>query len=213
MQLLQSVARVAAILGLARRQFDADSSVYEDPETGLTFSSYTSDRGIIYRIAIPDYIPEPKVYDTVLQIVAPTDVGWAGWAWGGHMTYNPLAVAWANGTNNVVLSSRIAYGYFSPPENPDAHYTVLKTGTHINATHFQVTAKCTGCSRWGDDDMGYTELDPAYDTTMAYAYSNTPVDTPGDETSTFSIHDSLGHPIYDLAAAKNADFAAKVANL
>jgi hypothetical protein len=82
--------------------------VYDDPETGLTFSSYTSDRGIIYRIAIPDTIPEPKVYDTVLQIVAPTDVGWAGWAWGGHMTYNPLAVAWANGTSNVVLSSRIA---------------------------------------------------------------------------------------------------------
>jgi hypothetical protein len=61
--------------------------------------------------------------------------------------------------------------------------------------------------------MGYTELDPAYDATMAYAYSNTPVDTPADETSTFSIHDSLGHPIYDLAAAKNADFAAKVAKL
>jgi hypothetical protein len=74
----------------------------------LTFASYTSDRGITFRVAIPDPIPEDKVYDTVLQIVAPHDLGWAGWAWGGHMTYNPLAVVWANGTNNVVLSSRVA---------------------------------------------------------------------------------------------------------
>ncbi|KAG7286400.1 hypothetical protein NEMBOFW57_008709 [Staphylotrichum longicolle] len=213
MQLLQSVARVAAFLGLARRQFEADSSVFKDPETGLTFASYHSDRGITFRVAIPDPVPDNKIFDTVLQIVSPHDVGWAGWAWGGHMTYNPLAVAWANGTNNVVLSSRIAYGYFSPPENPESKYTVLKTGTHINATHWQITAKCTGCSRWGDDDMGYTELDPQYQSTMAFAYANTPVDTPADEASTFGIHDSLGHPIYDLAVAKNADFAAKVAAL
>ncbi|KAK4118919.1 iron reductase domain protein [Parathielavia appendiculata] len=213
MQLLQSIARAAAFLGLARRQFEADSSVFEDLETGLTFASYTSDRGITFRVAIPDPVPEKKVFDTVLQIVSPNDVGWAGWAWGGHMTYNPLAVAWANETNSVVLSSRIAYGYFSPPEYPDSTYTILETGTHLNATHWQVTAKCTGCSRWGDDDMGYTELDPQYHTTMAFAYSDTPVDAPGDETTTFGIHTSLGHPIYDLATAKNSDFAAKVGKL
>jgi len=213
MQLIQSVTRVAALLGLARRQFDADSSVFEDSETGLTFASYTSDRNITFRVAIPDPVPDDKIFDTVLQVVAPKDVGWAGWAWGGSMTYNPLAVAWANGTSGVVVTSRIAYGYFSPPEKPDAKYTVLKTGTHVNATHFQVTAKCTGCSRWGDNDTGFTELDPAYQSTMAFAYSNTPVDTPGDEASNFGIHDSLGHPIFDLSKAKNADFAAKVEKL
>ncbi|GAB1316189.1 Cellobiose dehydrogenase cytochrome domain-containing protein [Madurella fahalii] len=213
MRFLESVARVAGVLGLARRQFDPDSSVYEDAETGLTFASYTSDRGITYRVAIPDPVPEDKIFDTVLQVVAPIDVGWAGWAWGGHMTYNPLAVVWANGTNNVVLSSRIAYGYFSPPSYPDAQYTVLSTGTHVNETHFQITAKCTGCSRWGDEDIGFTELDPAFQSTMAFAYSNMPVDTPGDEESNFGIHDSLGHPIYDLATGMNADFAAKIAEL
>lgn len=81
--------------------------MYEDAETGLTFASYTSDRGITFRVAVPDPIPDDKVFDTVLQIVAPTDVGWAGWAWGGQMTYDPLAIAWADGTD-VVLSSRIA---------------------------------------------------------------------------------------------------------
>lgn len=97
-------------------------------------------------------------------------------------------------------------GYFSPPENPDSTYTILETGTSVNETHFQVTAKCTGCSRWGDEDTGYTELDPAYQTTFAFAYSDSPVETPSDPASGFGIHDSLGHPIYDLAVAQNADF-------
>ena len=48
---------------------------------------------------------------------------------------------------------------------------------------------------------------------MAFAYANTPVDTPADEASTFNIHESLGHPIYDLMTGKNADFAAKVEKL
>ena len=74
----------------------------------MTFASYRSDRGIDYRVAIPEEIPEDLVYDTILQIVAPLDVGWAGWAWGGHMTYNPLGIAWANGTSGVVISPRIA---------------------------------------------------------------------------------------------------------
>ena len=61
--------------------------------------------------------------------------------------------------------------------------------------------------------MGYTEIDPSAQTTVAFAYSNTPVDTPADPASNFGIHDSLGHPIYDLATGKNADFAEKVAAL
>jgi hypothetical protein len=48
---------------------------------------------------------------------------------------------------------------------------------------------------------------------VAFAYSDTPVDTPADPASNFGIHDSLGHPIYDLATGKNADFAEKVAGL
>lgn len=217
MHLPRVAAGLAGLLGISKptltpRQFEPDSSVYVDAETGLTFASYTSDRSIIFRVAIPDVIPADLIYDTVLQIIAPIDVGWAGFAWGGHMTYNPLGIAWANG-NEVVLSPRIAYGYYSPPVYSDSHYTVLKKGTHVNATHFQVTVKCTGCSSWGDESMGFSNIDPEYQTTLAYAYGNTKVDTPADMESTFGIHDSLGHPIYDLAVAKNADFAKKVAAL
>lgn len=48
---------------------------------------------------------------------------------------------------------------------------------------------------------------------MAFAYSNNQVDTPSTPESSFGIHDSLGHPIFDLQAGKNAEFDAKVAKL
>ncbi|KAK0707607.1 hypothetical protein B0H67DRAFT_318540 [Lasiosphaeris hirsuta] len=212
MHLPRGIAGVAGFLGLATRQFEADSAVYEDSATGLKFASYTSDRHVIFRVAIPDVIPTTLTFDTVLQIVSPIEVGWAGFAWGGSMTYNPLAITWANGTN-VALSSRIAYGYYTPPVYEEAKYTVLKTGTHLNATHWQVTALCKGCSRWGDEDMGFTEIDPQYHTTFGFAYGNTPVDTPSSYSTSFGIHDSIGHPIFDLEVAKNAGFEAKVAAL
>lgn len=94
---------------LARRQeFEPDSHAYVDSETGLKFASYNADRGISYRVAIPSEAKTGDEFDAVLQVAAPITVGWAGFAWGGSMTYNPLAIVWANGTNNVVLSSRIA---------------------------------------------------------------------------------------------------------
>ncbi|KAK3682085.1 hypothetical protein B0T22DRAFT_275498 [Podospora appendiculata] len=210
MHLPRAITGLAALAGLAPRQFPADSAVHVDKETGLTFASYTSDAGIEFRVAIPGTIPTNLVYETVIQVVAPIKIGWAGFAWGGAMTYNPLTIAWPNGTHNIVLSSRIAYGYYSPPAYTSANYTILKKGTHINATHWQYTASCNGCSSWGDADTGFSTLDPSAQTTMAYAYSNSPVDTPSSETSSFGIHDSLGHPIFDLSEGKNADFAAKV---
>ncbi|KAK3942610.1 hypothetical protein QBC46DRAFT_283506 [Diplogelasinospora grovesii] len=213
MHLLRGAAGLAALLGLAPRQFAADSSAYVDKETGLTYASYTSDRGIIFRVAVPDTVPTSLVYDTVLQIVSPIAVGWAGLAWGGSMTYNPLAITWANGTHNVVITSRYAYGYYVPPVYPSSNYTVLKTGTHINATHWQITAKCTGCTKWGDDSTGVTTIDPKIQNTIAFAYSNTPVDTPADAGSSFGIHDSIGHPVFDLSVAENKNFTAAVAKL
>lgn len=91
---------------------------------------------------------------------------------------------------------------------------MLKTGTHINATHFQITTLCKGCSRWGDDEIGYTDMEAlAEETTFGFAYGNHPVDNPASIDSTFAIHDSIGHPIYALKVAVNDDFEAKVAKL
>jgi len=217
MHIPRAAIAAAALLGFGdrqpqKRQFEPDSSVYKDPDTGLTFASYAADRGMIFRVALPDKIPEDLVYDAVLQMIAPVDIGWVGWAWAGTMTYNPLAIAWQNG-DEIVLSSRIAYGYYAPPAYPAATYTVLKSATYVNATHWQLTAKCSGCSRWGDEDIGYQGIDPTYEATFAYAYTEPehPVERPDDPTSPFGVHDSLGHPRYDLTVARNADFEQKVA--
>jgi hypothetical protein len=80
---------------------------FYDPETGLNYSSVTVDAGISFRVAVPTPLPT-GTYDAVLQIVAPISMGWAGFAWGGRMAYNPLTITWANGTSNVVVSSREA---------------------------------------------------------------------------------------------------------
>lgn len=90
----------------------APNAVYQDPDTGLVFTSNLQDykvgRGITFRVAIPSGVQSYTPYDAVVQIVAPNDVGWAGLAWGGSMTGNPLLVAWRDFSNNVVLSSRFA---------------------------------------------------------------------------------------------------------
>lgn len=87
-------------------------TVYQDPETGFTFSQYQatyslSGEYITFRIAVPSNAQQNTPYDAVLQVVSPSDVGWAGLAWGGGMTYNPLTVSWENG-NTPVISSRYA---------------------------------------------------------------------------------------------------------
>jgi hypothetical protein len=80
---------------------------YYDVMTGFNFTQYTA-QNINYRIAVPSNATKATPYDVVLQIVAPlTSCGWAGFAWGGGMTYQPLTIVWANGQNPVV-SSRVA---------------------------------------------------------------------------------------------------------
>ncbi len=85
----------------------ADSTPYVDSVTGITFASYLNDHNINFRIAVPDNAGNSS-YDIILQITSPIAIGWAGIAWGGSMTYNPLSIAWANGTQNAVISSRYA---------------------------------------------------------------------------------------------------------
>lgn len=102
-------------------------------------------------------------------------------------------------------------GYYTPPLYEPTTYKILEKASFINATHFQITTTCKGCTKWGDEDMGYTEVDVSQDVTFGYAFSSNPVDAPEDSESSFAIHDGVGHPIFDLSVGKNDDFAAKVA--
>lgn len=61
--------------------------------------------GVTFRLAIPADAAEG--FRAALQIVAPVEVGWAGFSYGGNMIEVPLALAWQNG-EQVIASSRIA---------------------------------------------------------------------------------------------------------
>lgn len=71
----------------------------------VCYAGLTNDDGITLRVMVPQGTPAP--YDILFQVVAPVSVGWAGIAWGGGMTDNPLAVSWANG-NSAMTSSHWA---------------------------------------------------------------------------------------------------------
>lgn len=78
------------------------------------FSEFTvAAQKITYRIAIPEVAAAP--FDIFLQIIAPkATAGWAGIAWGGKMSNNPLTIGWAlpNGGNGAVVSSRFTRSVF-----------------------------------------------------------------------------------------------------
>ena len=210
-----------------------------DPETGLNWASFTTERGLTFRVAVPEEVTETADFDTAFQIIAPAHLGWVGLAWGGSMTYNPLAVSWPNG-QEVTVSSRIALqvthlsqrsgrgdimalkltaynlrSSFSPPLAYDfATYTVLEKGTHINATHWQVTAICSGCSRWGEEDSGGTiHLNATGQNALAFAYSDVPVHDATKNDSSFNMHSGAGHWVHDFSQGANGNFAASLAKL
>ncbi|KAK3372123.1 hypothetical protein B0H63DRAFT_439249 [Podospora didyma] len=162
--------------------------------TSICFSEYTvATHNIVYRIAIPDVKSAP--FDILLQIVAPVAVGWAGLAWGGKMSSNPLTVAWANGKTSVV-SSRFTTGHSTPGAYAGATYTVLPSTT-ANATHWELDVLCRGCSQWSGGS-----LDPNGVNALAWAKSSKAVTAASNNASAFSIHDAKAVFAHDFSAAK-----------
>ncbi|RYO83392.1 hypothetical protein DL766_010616 [Monosporascus sp. MC13-8B] len=207
MKLSAVVAGVAGLTGSALAQ---DSVPVTDTETGITFQAFTNPEGVSYGIALPANASAAGGYDIILQVTAPVEVGWAGIAWGGAMVYNPLSVVWPNG-EGVVASPRMAYGYYQPEIYEEGTLTLLK-GSGANATHFKVTALARGFSTWTDFDGNVAHLDGSAQVRLAYALSRTPVDDPASAESDFTIHDSVGRWVHDLAAARSAEFPKWVAD-
>ncbi|KAH6611773.1 hypothetical protein B0J18DRAFT_474219 [Chaetomium sp. MPI-SDFR-AT-0129] len=179
-------------------QSDDNPAQYCDAATTICYSEWVSPENIAYRVAIPDTAVAGS-FDVLLQIEAPTTVGWAGLAWGGVMVNNPLTIAWAN-EDGVVVSSRSATPYTG------ATYAVLP-GSTANSTHWSITVLAQGLSSWGS-----TSLDPAGTISVAYAQSGTPPTEPANNASRFSIHNSHAKWTLDLKASQIANFAELVAN-
>ncbi|KAH8687480.1 CBD9-like protein [Tricladium varicosporioides] len=209
MRLSLGIQCVAALLSVVTGSVAADSSVYKDPETGFTFSQFRAEyqigKYITYRIAVPASVPENSSYDVVLQVIAPVAVGWAGIAWGGTMVGNPLTVGWANG-NSAMVSSRKATGHTTPSAYPSASYTLFKTGTRANSTHWQYTVKCSGCTSWGSTRIPATGTQNKF----AWAFCPTKPVSPSNNQSSFSVHESYNYWTHDFSTATNVNFASLV---
>ncbi|XXH01081.1 hypothetical protein Hte_007432 [Hypoxylon texense] len=198
------LACVAALLGLA------NGDVFKDPDTGFSFSQQnvqitTGSSYITIRVAIPSPAPAGQPYDAVLQIVAPVAAGWVGLAWGGSMTNNPLLIGWLNGASGVA-SVRRATSHTAPAVTSDATVQVLAKGTKSNGTHWQVTAKCTGCTSFTTTGTTTKTLNPSGSNRLAFAYSKTKPSQPASGTSPINVHDLFSYWDHDFAAAGNAQF-------
>ncbi|KAM7184406.1 cellobiose dehydrogenase [Rhypophila sp. PSN 637] len=162
--------------------------------TQICFSEYVVEsQNLIYRIAIPDVDAAP--FDILLQIVAPKTIGWAGLAWGGKMSNNPLTIGWPNG-NKPIVSSRWTSGKSLPGAYAGAKYTTLPTSTS-NSTHWQLDVLCQGCSQWSGGS-----LNPNGQNALAWAKANRAVATASSNTSSFSAHDAKAIFAHDLSQAK-----------
>ncbi|KAM7182884.1 hypothetical protein V8F20_012810 [Naviculisporaceae sp. PSN 640] len=170
------------------------TSKYCPGGTTICFSEYKVEaQNLIYRIAIPDVSAAP--FDILLQIVAPKTIGWAGIAWGGQMSNNPLTIGWPNG-NSAVVSSRWTSGKSLPGAYAGARYTTLPTSTS-NSTHWQLDVLCQGCSQWANG-----ALNPNGQNALAWAKANRAVSSPSSNTSSFAAHDAKAIFAHDLSQAK-----------
>ncbi|TLS27222.1 hypothetical protein PpBr36_04027 [Pyricularia pennisetigena] len=210
----------AAMMAIDQTAAQGSSSPVTDMETGFVFAEYlgrydTSNSAIQFRVAVPTGVGANEPYDAVIQVAAPRAVGWAGMAWGGSMTYNPLTVMWPSG-QTVMLSSRWATvwetiyhksAHTTPAPYLVPTYQVLNTGTRVNSTHWQITAKCSGCTLFqGRAGAAPTWLRPTGSNRLAFAMARTAPSQPGSNTSAIPYHEVHQYWNADFGSAQNANF-------
>ncbi|KAF2187601.1 iron reductase domain protein [Zopfia rhizophila CBS 207.26] len=202
MRTVELVGSAAALASAVHAQ--AQSVKYHDSVTGIDFQTYSSpENGASFSIALPEKVD--AAYDAILQIVSPKTNPWLGFAWGGHMIFNPLTVTWTNG-NNVVHSSRYGTGLGLPQPYDGATYTLLK-GSGTNATHFTVTLLIKGVTRWQDGEGNDVGLNGTGTAEFAWAKGGSAVNEPANNQSSFNIHQEYGKWTHDLNGARSSKFA------
>ncbi|KAH7628357.1 hypothetical protein B0T09DRAFT_358563 [Sordaria sp. MPI-SDFR-AT-0083] len=185
-----------------------------DSQTVSAAESVAADgRGIAFRVAISSDVSSNSAYDAVVQVIVPNDVGWSALAWGGSMTKNPLMVFWRGSNNQPVISSRWANAHSTPQSYTGATYTLFKTGTKSNSTHWQFTALCTGCTSWSADGGAVRYVQPSGGNRLAFAYSPTKPSNPSSPTSAITVHDVHAYWNHDFNTARNTNFEAAVQKL
>lgn len=216
-------------------------SKYNDPDTGLTFSwsyeEYILSTGYFsFRTAQAPEAQNGDDYDIVLQIVAPNSIGWLGLALGGSMVYNPLLVAWKGPTTAqpAVISSRWAEcvhpwlrprkeprkqtanskhrGHSAPKAYPEANLTIYKQGTKSNNTHWQVTARCQGCTSWSNRGSP-KYINPKGSQRIAWAFSNSKPSQPSNVNSAIPYHGTPNYFNHEFSTGSSTNYVAAVQKL
>lgn len=99
-----------------------------------------------------------------------------------------------------------------PQPYANAQYTVFKTGTKSNSTHWQFTALCKGCSSWTTDTGAARYLNPRGGNRLALVYS--PSRPSGSSpSSTIGLHETFNYWTADFSQGVNANFQATVDRL
>jgi hypothetical protein len=83
---------------------------------------------------------------------------------------------------------------------------VLKTGTKNNGTHWQITAKCSGCTAFTGSNNANKTLNPNGSNRLAFAYSKTKPSS-ASSAATINAHDVFTYWDHDFSQAGNIDFA------
>jgi hypothetical protein len=83
----------------------------------------------------------------------------------------------------------------------------LSAGNRVNGTHWQFTAKCTGCTSWTSRTGGTTYLNPRGNNRLALVISNGKPQQPSNSNSNLVMHEN---PIYwsqSFPEGANSNFA------
>jgi hypothetical protein len=98
-------------------------------------------------------------------------------------------------------------GHATPSPYTGATYTLLSKGNKSNGTHWQLTAKCTGCTTY-TGSSGLMRIDPKDSKRLGYACAAAKVSQASSNTSAIPVHDVYNYFTHDFSAGANMNFAA-----
>jgi hypothetical protein len=107
-------------------------------------------------------------------------------------------------------TNKATSGHSTPTSYTGATYTLLTKGNKSNSTHWQLTAKCTGCTTW-TGSSGASRIDPKDQKRLGFACAAAKPASPSSNTSSIPVHDVYNYFTHDFSTGANANFATLLA--
>lgn len=109
-----------------------------------------------------------------------------------------------------VSGGRLANEHLSahsqPAAYPNAAYQKLTAGNKVNGTHWQFTAKCSGCTSW-TGSSGAVYQNPKGNNRFALVIANGKPSNPSSNSSNLVMHENPIYWSHDFSQGQNANFA------